>query len=44
MNDIEYIEIMTTNYARYKIFSDNILEFDCNISEKPVGCSTFSDF
>ena len=32
MNDIEYIEIMTTNYARYKIFSDNILEFNCNIS------------
>ena len=28
MNDIEYIEIMTTNYARYKIFSDNILEFN----------------
>ena len=44
MNDIEYIEIMTTNYARYKIFSDNILEFNCNISEKPVDCSTFSDF
>lgn len=44
MNDIEYIEIMTTNYARYKIFRDNILEFNCNISEKPVDCSTFSDF
>lgn len=44
--DIDYIEIMLTNYETYRISSDNILECDFIIKQDTIECienNTYKD-
>lgn len=37
--EIDYIELMQSNFTTYRIYNDNILEFNYSIRPMPVDCS-----